>query len=566
MVMELLLFRYLTGIPMKFLKHIFHYSEVLILLSNCSTPSSSLTNNIPWQPDLGNGFYKNPIIHADYSDPDAIRVDDTYYMTSSSFNNAPGLPLLKSKDMVNWELVGHALAQQIPIDVFATPQHGKGVWAPCLRFHDNKFWIFYPDPDFGIYVITAEKFTGPWSAPHLLLGGKGIIDPTPLWDDDGQAYLLHAWAKSRAGINNLLTLRRMSPDAKTILDVEGKVIIDGNKIPNYKTLEGPKFYKHNNYYYVFAPAGGVETGWQSVFRSKTIAGPYEDKIVMAQGKSPINGPHQGAWVQAQDGSDWFFHFQDKHAYGRIVHLQPMHWLNDWPVIGDDKNNTGTGEPVLQHAKPVAGKFELKAPATSDEFSSANLGFQWQWNANWKADWFSLSARKNYLRLFAINDESQLQEKSGQKKNLWDVPSLLLQKLPAEKFVVTTEFDVSNLLQVGDTAGLIMYGYDYQWIGVKNTVQGRELILVNCEKTESNCEEKTLASVALHQTKVVLRMTTREEAKTQFSYSLDGRKFIDTGAVFTASVGRWVGAQMGLFSIGSTNTSYVDVDYFRVSAP
>jgi beta-xylosidase len=546
---------------MKFLTHIFNYSAVLILVSSCSTPSSSPTNNIPWQPDLGNGFYKNPIIHADYSDPDAIRVGDTYYMTSSSFNNAPGLPLLQSKDMVNWELVGHALAQQIPLDVFAKPQHGKGVWAPCLRFHDNKFWIFYPDPDFGIYVITADKFTGPWSAPHLLLAGKGIIDPTPLWDDDDQAYLLHAWAKSRAGINNLLTLRRMSPDAKTMLDTEGKIVIDGNKIPNYKTLEGPKFYKHNNYYYVFAPAGGVETGWQSVFRSKKIEGPYEDKIVIVQGKSSTNGPHQGAWVQAHDGSDWFFHFQDKHAYGRIVHLQPMHWLNDWPVIGDDKNNTGTGEPVLQHTKPVAGKFELKAPATSDEFSSANLGFQWQWNANWKANWLSLTSRKNYLRLFAVNDENYTKN-----KNLWDVSSLLLQKLPAEKFVVTTEFDVSNLQKVGDTAGLIIYGFDYQWIGVRTSTQERKLILVNCEKAESNCEEKTLASVALHQTKVALRMTVVEEGKTQFSYSVDSKKFIETGETFNATAGRWVGAQMGLFSIGTNDKSYVDVDYFRVSAP
>ena len=507
-----------------------------------------------WQPDLGNGWYKNPIIHADYSDPDVIRVGDMFYMTSSSFNSAPGLPLLQSQDMINWELVGHALPQQIPLDIFARPQHGKGVWAPCLRYHDGKFWIFYPDPDFGIHVITAEKFSGPWSEPYLLLAGKGIIDPTPLWDDDGQAYLLHAWAKSRAGINNILTLRLMSPDAKTILDEHGKTIIDGNKIPNYKTLEGPKFYKYKGYYYVFAPAGGVETGWQSVFRSKTIHGPYEDKIVMGQGKSSINGPHQGAWVQAVDGSDWFFHFQDKRAYGRIVHLQPMHWLNDWPVIGEDKNNTGVGEPVTQYQKPVAGNFAIKNPAAGDEFSSPNLGFQWQWNANWKSDWYSLSEHKNHLRLFAVKDESYLQH-----KNLWDTPSLLLQKLPAERFVVTAAFDTGNL-QASDTAGLIMYGLDYQWIGL----HGQQLVLVRCEKAESNCEEQALAKIDITQKNIQLRMTVSEGGKTQFSYSTNGKSFINLGALFTASMGRWVGAQMGLFCVGEDGKSFIDVDYFRVT--
>jgi len=531
-----------------------------LISCNSPSPSNKAALSAPaWQPDLGNGTYKNAVIHADYSDPDAIRVDDTYYMTSSSFNSAPGLPLLKSKDMINWELVGHALPQQIPVDAFDKPQHGKGVWAPCLRYHDGKFWIFYPDPDFGIYVMTAEKFAGPWSEPHLLLAGKGIIDPTPLWDDDGQAYLLHAWAKSRSGINNVLTLRKMSPDAKNLLDDKGPVVIDGNRLPNYKTLEGPKFYKQSGYYYVFAPAGGVETGWQSVFRSKNIYGPYEDKIVMEQGKSPTNGPHQGAWVRAQDGSDWFYHFQDKHAYGRIVHLQPMHWKNNWPVIGEDKNNTGTGEPVIQHAKPVAGKFAVKNPATSDEFSLPKLGLQWQWNANWKSDWYSLSAHKNQLRLFSVQDPSY-----AQKKNLWDVPSLLLQKLPAEKFVVTTALDTSHL-QAGDSTGLIMYGFDYQWIGVKATPQGQQLVLVRCEKTEANCQEQTLATINLSQKNLSLRMSVSAEAKTQFAYSLNAKNFTPVGDLFAASKGRWVGAQMGLFALGDGGKSFVDVDYFRVTA-
>lgn len=519
----------------------------------------------PWQPDLGNGEYQNPILHADYSDPDVIRAGGTYYMTSSSFNSAPGLPLLQSNDMVNWELVGYALPQQIPQDIFSLPQHGKGVWAPCLRYHANKFWIFYPDPDFGIYVITAEQFSGPWSKPHLLLAGKGLIDPTPLWDDDGNAYLLHAWAKSRAGINNLLTLRKMSSDAKTLLDNEGKIIIDANTLPGYRTLEGPKFYKRNGYYYVFAPAGGVEFGWQSVFRAKNIEGPYDDKIVLEQGLSPINGPHQGAWVQAQDGSDWFFHFQDKRAYGRIVHLQPMQWENDWPQMGKDVDGNGIGEPVLRYRKPVAGKFPMVNPATYDEFSSNALGVQWQWNANWNTAWYSLTNRTGYLRLYTQADNNYKQQ-----QHLWNVPSLLLQKLPAEEFVVDTAFDLTNM-HTGDSTGLLMYGFSYQWLGIKTHAQGRELQLAFCGNAEANCEEQIVTSLPLAANQIFLRMTVTKGAQVQFAFSTDNRHFTHFGPTFTASVGRWVGARMGLFAlttesipIGSQGSS-VDVDYFRVSA-
>lgn len=529
-------------------------------LVGCQT-SKSLTS--PWQRDLGNGFYQNPIIHADYSDPDAIRVGNRYYMISSSFNSSPGLPLLQSEDMVNWSLVSYALPQQIPHKVFAVPQHGKGVWAPCLRHHDNKFWIFYPDPDFGIYVMTAENFSGPWSEPRLLLAGKGLIDPTPLWDDDGNAYLLHAWAKSRAGINNLLTLRRMSPDAKAILDTEGKIIIDANKLPGYRTLEGPKFYKRNGYYYVFAPAGGVEFGWQSVFRAKNIEGPYDDKIVLEQGLSPINGPHQGAWVQAEDGSDWFFHFQDKRAYGRTVHLQPMDWENDWPVMGIDADGDGIGEPVLTYRIPVPGKFPIANPAIHDEFNKRVLGVQWQWNANWKPEWYSLGERQDHLRLFArVDNHYQTQQ------HLWNVPSLLLQKLPAEEFVVHTAIDVRNM-RPGDATGLLIYGLRYQWIGIKHHAHGKELALAFCGNTETNCTEQIVTSLPFNGDQIFLRMTLTKGALVQFAFSGDNHQFTPIGPNFAASEGRWVGARMGLFALSTAGTnapetSFVDVDYFRVS--
>jgi len=232
-----------------------------------------------WVADNGDGTYKNPVIHADYSDPDAIRVGDDYYLVSSSFNHAPGLPILHSKDLVNWTIIGHALKRQPPFDHFSAVQHGNGVWAPSIRYHNNEFYIYYPDPDFGIYLSKAKTITGPWSDPVLVEPGKGLIDPCPLWDDNGKVYLAHAYAGSRASIKSIIVVKQMNADGTQTID-DGMMVYDGHDMD--PTIEGPKFYKRNGWYYIFAPAGGVSTGWQLVLRSKNIYGPYERKVVMDQ--------------------------------------------------------------------------------------------------------------------------------------------------------------------------------------------------------------------------------------------------------------------------------------------
>src|SRR6187455_681887 len=158
-----------------------------------STPTKYYVSKV-WVSDLGNGNFKNPVLNADYSDPDAIRVGNDFYLVSSSFEDIPGLPVLHSYDLVNWTIIGHALKRQPPYDHFSTPRHGNGVWAPAIRYHNGEFYIYYPDPDFGIYLIKAKDMAGTWSEPILVYPGKGIIDPCPLWDDGGQAYLVHAFA------------------------------------------------------------------------------------------------------------------------------------------------------------------------------------------------------------------------------------------------------------------------------------------------------------------------------------------------------------------------------------
>jgi beta-xylosidase len=508
-----------------------------------------------WTPDNGNGTYRNPIIYADYSDPDVIRVGDDFYLTASSFNSAPGLPILHSKDLVNWRIIGHALQQQIPRDVFSKPQHGNGVWAPAIRYHNKSFYIFYPDPDFGIYMTQASHPAGPWSTPLLIRPAKGWIDPCPFWDDDGNAYLVHAWANSRAGVKSILTINRLSADGTKILD-EGKMVFDGHA--HHPTIEGPKLYKRNGYYYIFAPAGGVPTGWQTVLRARNIYGPYEDKIVMDQGQTKINGPHQGAWVELRSGESWFIHFQDRGPYGRIVHLQPMTWQDDWPVIGIDKDGDGKGEPVETYQKPNVGRrYPIENPQTNDEFSLKRLGWQWQWQANFSERWWSLSSRPGWLRLESVAAPVGA-------ANLWSVPSLVLQKLPAAQFSVTTRIDAQGLVP-GEKAGLVMMGMDYSYLALRKTPAGVSLTKVVCRNAPSGSQETEEESVESGAAGILLRISVSNDAVCRFSYSVDGRQFKRIGESFKFREGRWIGAKVGLFSLAAApgpQHGHADYDWFR----
>lgn len=513
----------------------------------------------PWVPDLRNGSYRNPVLYADYSDPDAIRVGEDFYLISSSFSHVPGLPILHSKDLVNWTLLTHALPALTPKDYFSVPRPGAGVWAPALRYHDGKFWIYYPDPDFGLYLITAAKPEGPWSEPILVKAGKGLIDPCPFWDDDGQLYLIHGWALSRSGVSNRLTLVRLSDDG-TRYAGEEKIVVEGADLPGWRTLEGPKLYKRNGYYYIFAPAGGVKTGWQAVFRAKALFGPYENRIVMDQGATPINGPHQGAWVDTPSGQDWFLHFQDQGPYGRVVHLQPMVWRDDWPVIGEDPDGDGKGQPVLTHEKPVVPSAALVAvPATSDEFDGSELALSWQWQANPRPDWFSLTAVPGALQLTCVPTAV----------NFTLAPNLLLQKLCAPVFEAITEVRLSSKEQ-GDQAGLIVFGDDYTWIGLRNTAKGPELFsVVRREAAKNTLEVETALSDVSAGAGVSLRVRVREGAVCEFAYSLDGKMFSPVKPVFQASPSRWVGAKVGIFATRPSAQSaapagYAEFSWFRVS--
>lgn len=517
-----------------------------------------------WSPDRGDGTYQNPVLFADYSDPDAIRVGEDYWLTSSSFSHVPGLPILHSRDLVNWTLVNHALPRLRPVGVFSRPRPGQGVWAPTIRHHAGRFWIFFPDPDAGIFVTTADDPRGEWSEPAPVLTGKGLIDPCPFWDENGDGYLIHAWARSRAGFNNRLTLHRLDPASRRVLDA-GSTVIDGDRWPGMHTLEGPKLYRRNGYYYIFAPAGGVRDGYQAVFRSRSLPGPYEHRVVLRQGRTAINGPHQGAWVEDVAGGHWFLHFQEIPAQGRVVHLQPLHWRDDgWPVIGHDPDGGGTGEPVLVHAKPAgtppAGPAETTSPATSDEFETSAPGRQWQWQANPQPGWMSLLAAPGRLRLNCVVAEAS-------DASLWLAPHLLLQKLPAPAFVGTTQVKLSSH-QPGESAGLIVFGHDYFWLGLHMTEAGLEFLVRQCRGAHQAGREETCFRLPASRDTAQLRVTVQPGARLQFSIGRGDGEFMRVGPEFVARSSTWVGAKVGLFAsapAGTSSPGHADFDWFRMGA-
>lgn len=542
----------------------------ILSLSVCSLfhPAMAQYRSEIWVSDEGNGMYRNPVLHADYSDPDVCTVGEDYFLTASSFNCTPGLPILHSKDLVNWKIVNYALKKVEPVEYYNEPRHGKGVWAPSIRFHEGVYYIYWGDPDFGIFMVKTRDPYGEWDAPVLVKAGKGMIDPCPLWDDDGRVYLAHAWAGSRAKFNSVLTVCELNKEGTAVIS-DPVLVFDGNDGVNH-TIEGAKFYKRNGFYYLFAPAGGVVSGWQLVMRSKDVYGPYEARIVMAQGKTDINGPHQGGWVDTPAGESWFLHFQDKGAYGRVLHLNPMKWVNDWPVIGVDKDGDGCGDPVSRYRKPKTGKtYPIETPVESDEFDTRKLGLQWEWHANYQ-DVFGFTTNMGYARIYG-------HELSPHFKNFWEVPNLLMQKFPAEEFTATAKLKVSAK-DDGQLSGLIIMGWDYSWIGVEK--QGEKFLLKQavCKDAEQGNLEQVSTLAVLepsrkfeaglfpnYEREIYIRIHVDKGAYCRFSYSLDGKKFTEAGTLFKARQGKWIGAKVGMFSVTphGKERGWVDVDWFRL---
>lgn len=508
-----------------------------------------MINKSMWIADRGDGTYRNPILYTDYSDPDVIRVGSDYYMIASSFSNTPAIPVLHSKDLVNWKLISYVL-DRLPFDRYDEPCHSRGVWAPAIRYHDGLFYVCFPMPDEGIFMSTTEDPFKGWSKPVCIKEVKGWIDPCPFWDEDGKAYLVNAFSKGTCGLVSLIQMTEMAADGMSLIG-ESKIVFDGTF--TQPVIEGPKLYKRNGYYYIFAPAGSVKTGWQTVLRSENIWGPYQERIVMIQGDSATNGPHQGGWVDTENGEDWFIHFQYAGNSGRIVHLQPMIWENDWPVIGKTAPGTGYGRPVPAWKKPdIITDGSIYAPYDSDEFENEKLGLQWQWNANYKDDWFEIDTVNKQLRL-----NSQFT-----KESLYRTPNLLLQKWTAPDMDTITEIELDEL-KTGDMAGIIAFGAQYISLAAECGTEGLRLVVV--KGFSKGQEIIPISEYRMDMKKLKIRMTTiGKTGEVSFKYSVNGGYEIPVNMPLFVKCGNWVGIKNGLYAVNNKSSEcagVLKVNYF-----
>ena len=552
---------------------------IALLLTGVALSANAQYKSQVWSPDNGDGTYTNPVINADYSDPDVCvgASGEDYYMTASSFQCTPGLPILHSKDLVNWEIVGYALKElytgdKEKVEHFMKPRHGEGVWAPSIRYHIGEYYIYWGDPDYGVYMVKTKDPAGEWENPVCVIEGKGMIDTTPLWDEDGRCYLVNGWANSRGKFASVLCVRELNKEGTKAIS-NPVIVFDGNGTEN-RTCEGPKFYKRDGWYWIMCPAGGVPTGFQLAMRSKSPYGPYEHKIVLAQGKTNINGPHQGGWVHTKYGEDWFLHFQDKEAYGRVVHLNPVDWSTGWPIMGKK------GEPVTTYKKPKSSSSVVVNPVESDEFNTPVLGKQWQWHANYH-QFYGMPTAFGTMRIYT-------HKLSEHWKNLWEVPNLLLQKTPGDEFTVTAKVRFTSKAD-GQFGGIIMMGHNYQALVVKRVGKEFQLLILTCEDADRGkvqkeelvttlkptAEDKIDYKPGIHEDIYLQLKVRNEEAgqagggkpKVSFAWSQNGKKFNDCGSAYQMKEGKWIGAKFG-FVAAETNPKvdkgWLEADWIRVT--
>lgn len=514
---------------------------------NAQTPSPSKV----WTPDNGNGTFKNPLLWGDWPDPDLIRVGDDFYFVSTSMHYVPGCPILKSKDLVNWEMAGYAVDrydEDPRYNLAGGEMYLRGSWAATIRHHNGLFYVGFCTPGWGkekgrFSICTAKEIKGPWVRTIF---PEYLYDPGLFFDDDGKVYVVHGQGR--------LYVTELAADARSVIDQPKEIWNKPIEKPAGSTapgkaygMEGSHVYKINGYYYITCPAGGTE-GWQVCLRSKNIYGPYESKVIVQDESSyPGNGLHQGGMVQLKDSSWWFIIMQDRGPIGRVPHLVPVEWVDGWPMLG--KNGNGKG--VTIYNKPIVGKeLPVKVPATTDEFNTLALGLQWQWNHNPDPSKWSLTVKKGYLRLIA-----------SLAKDLVTARNTLTQRVQGPGSEGTTALELSGLKD-GNIAGFGIFQKPYAYIAVRKEGQNRSLLMVN--------DGKVIDSIRnLKANKIWLRVkATHIGFVADFSYSLDGKRFISFGNQLKMGLGYdWTANRFALFNFSTKEEGvggYADFNWFRFS--
>ncbi|MEP6747976.1 MAG: glycoside hydrolase 43 family protein [Bacteroidota bacterium] len=490
-----------------------------------------------------NGNYVNPILPADYSDLDCIRVASDYYVISSTFQFSPGLVILHSRDLVNWTIAGHVVTDlnQVGPDLNwdKMNRYGKGIWAGAIRYHDNKFWVYFGTPDEGYFMSTAKNPAGPWAPLHVVLASKGWDDCCPFWDDDGQGYLIGTNFADGYKIH----LFRLTTDGKDLIESSDKVI---HQSPG---SEANKLYKINGMYYHFFSEVKQEGRVVMMERSTNIYGPYSEIRQLNHAEKQYFEPNQGALLETKKGK-WYFltHHGTGDWSGRIMSLLPVTWVDGWPLIGA-VGKDGIGRMVWKGRMPVSRTIAA-VPQTSDEFTATTLGPQWEWNYQPKADKWSLLQRPGWLRLSAF--------RPLQADDLFKAGNTPTQRSFRSRYnEVIIKLDVSAMTE-GQQAGLCHFANPhFGMIGIRCAGTTRRLLF------KSN--DTLLTGSVIKRQIVWLRSVWGLDGISRFSYSEDGKGFTAFGNPYQLAWGSYRGDRIGVFSYNNlADTGSVDLDYFHYS--
>lgn len=507
-------------------------SVAQVLFAQKTTPKNS-----GYTPDQGNGTFTNPLMWGDWPDPDVIRVGDDFYFVSTSMHYVPGSPVARSKDLVNWEMVGYAVPrydEDPRYDMKGGNAYLKGSWANTIRYHNGTFYVGFCTPNGSanepghFSIATAKDPKGPWTRTIL---GAYLYDPGLFFDDDGKVYVAHGQQK--------LFITELNADALSVKTPQ-KEIYNNREFPY---LEGSHVYKINGKYYILGATGGT-AGRQICLRADHIYGPYESKEVINDDHTyPGNGLHQGGMVQLKDGSWWFIIMQDRGPIGRVPNLEPVTWVDGWPMIGEK------GKGVETYKKPTVGKtFPVVIPATSDDFSKAELGLQWQWNHNPDDQKWTLKERKGYLRL-----------KAGKAAKLSEARNTLTQRVQGPKSSGTVEMDVSALKD-GNVAGFGIFQFPYAFVAVEQKGGQKSIVMVN--------DDNRITTIPFQGNKIWIKAdVTHIGFKATFAYSTDGKKFTAIGNTLNMGLGLdWTANRFALFNYSTEEAGVngsADFNWFRL---
>jgi len=515
---------------------------ISISIVTCILLATSTFKANAYTSDLGNGKYQNPVMYADYPDNCVIKVGTTYYMICSSINYMPGLPIMKSEDLVNWEIcsyaydridVGMSGIDKAHADAYNLADgknvYSKGCWAPSLKYHDGKFYATFSSLDLGKTFVCTKSGSmdfGGWDFTEIK--GLGYAhDGDLFFDTDGRVYL----------INGGCTVTELNADCKSVKSggINKKIFDGGN------SHDGNRIFKKNGYYYILSTPvkeGGPYQRIEKAWRSKSLTGPYEQKVILDDGAN-----HQVCVVE--DGSyNWAVLFEDKGAVGRIPKLAPVTWVNDWPMIGVN------GKIPETFNKPASGN-GVKSIGTNDDFNTkGSLLPQWQWNHNPDNSKWTSSERPGWLRLKTSKDSDLLQARNT-----------LAQRIQGPTSSGWVKLDATNI-KPGEIAGLSAFHSKYGYIGVRNDNGNKKLVQYNVTGSET--------SVNLTNNNVYLKVDADCNAQTaKFYYSYDGNSWTQFGSPLKMDFfyKLWfIGYRFALFNYttGSDTSGYADFDYFKFS--